>query len=264
MPNLRELLQNVCSHDEIISQSTYALLKALVEVIDGGEHTCEECKFFNPWDVLACRNTAYFGGRRTTAMSTICDEFEALPVMEPEKHTCGECGFFREHSGCRNVDDRDDDEWASRFYYTDPGSPACRNFVQSGDTQIATRNLHKELTEVKAECRWLITKNDEAKAELKRLRKERALDESVLLADARKTINILRKEFVEVKTECRRQAKENDEAKMTIKNLRDREGVLAGEVSRLHEFIHTQIMYNQELQDQRDLERAATIQKEAK
>lgn len=54
---------------------------------------------------------------------------EALvEIVEPEKHTCGECGFFREHSGCPDVDDR---EWASRFCYTDPESPACWNFVPS-------------------------------------------------------------------------------------------------------------------------------------
>jgi len=81
MSNLRELLKNVCNHDKDTSQPAYALLEALVEAIDGGRHTCEECKFFNPWDVSACRNTPYFGGRRTTAMHTICDEFEALPPV---------------------------------------------------------------------------------------------------------------------------------------------------------------------------------------
>jgi len=132
MPNLQDLLHNAEGRVRWVSDSLYALLEALVEA---QEHYTVHRSF-----------------------------------LKFDTFTCGECGFFREHSGCRSVDDRDDDEWASRFYYTDPESPACRNFVQSGDTQTTAHSLCKELAEAKAECRWLITKNDEAKAELKRWR----------------------------------------------------------------------------------------------
>jgi len=148
--NLRELLQLI--EVDTPSPATYNLFRAIVKQLE-----------------------ALMKAQKCRDVYTIHRSFLKFGTS-----TCGECGFFHEHSGCRSVDDR---EWASRFCYTDPESPACWNFVApvecdqdhpcgESKEQYMRRCFTKTLSELRKEQKQSTQELAEAKAEIENLRKE--------------------------------------------------------------------------------------------